>query len=92
MASEKFDFSTALAILRGGGRVAREGWNGNGMFLFLVNGSRFVVNREPLLSILGEGTEINYRPHIDIYDAEGRVSPWVPSQADIMATDWVSVV
>lgn len=82
------NFSKALEAIKTGHRVSRSGWNGKGMFVFLVNGSVFKVNREPLLSILGEGTEVVYRPHIDMKDAEGKVVPWLASQTDIMADDW----
>jgi len=82
------DFGKALVALKEGKRVAREGWNGKGMFLFLVAGSNFVVNREPLLSIMGEGTMVTYRPHIDMKDAEGKVVPWLASQTDVLAEDW----
>jgi hypothetical protein len=86
------DFGRAIAALKEGRRVAREGWNGKGMFLFLVAGSNFVVNREPLLSIMGEGATVTYRPHIDMKDAEGKVVPWLASQTDMLAEDWVEVL
>ncbi len=82
------NFSDALDAIKEGRRVAREGWNGKGMFVFLVPGSNFTVNREPLVSILGEGSEVTYRPHIDMKDAEGKVVPWLASQTDILADDW----
>ena len=82
------DFSNALIAVREGKRVARAGWNGKGMFIFLVPGSNFIVNREPLLSILGEGSEVTYRPHIDMRDAQGKIVPWLASQTDILADDW----
>jgi len=82
------DFSHALAALKLGHRVQREGWNGKGMFLFLVPGSVFKVNREPLLSIVGEGTEVQYHAHIDMKTAQGYVVPWLASQADLLADDW----
>lgn len=82
------NFGNAIEALKEGKRVARAGWNGKGMFLFLVNGSNFVVNREPLLSIMGEGTMVTYRPHIDMKDAEGKVVPWLASQTDMLAEDW----
>jgi hypothetical protein len=85
------NFGAAIAALKEGRRVARAGWNGKGMFLFLVAGSNFVVNREPLLSIMGEGTVVTYRPHIDMKDAEGKVVPWLASQTDMLAEDWVEV-
>lgn len=86
--NEKMDFGGAIAALKEGKRVARPGWNGKGMFLFLVAGSNFIVNREPLLSIMGTGAEVTYRPHIDMKDAEGKVVPWLASQTDMLAEDW----
>jgi len=85
------DFSKALTQIKNGMRVSRDGWNGKGLFIFLVNGSRFTVNREPLLSILGEGTEVSYNPHIDVKNPDGSISTWSPSIDDVLAGDWVLV-
>lgn len=82
------NFSDALNFIKQGRRVARAGWNGKGMFIFLVPGSTFKVNREPLLSILGEGTEVQYHGHIDMKTAQGYVVPWLASQADLLTDDW----
>ena len=87
----RFDFSVAIRCLKQGARVAREGWNGKGMFIFLVPGSQFQVNRPPLLGIYPEGTQIDYRGHIDMKTADGSVVPWVASQTDLLAEDWVTV-
>lgn len=78
----------AIKQMSNGDKVARAGWNGKGMFLFLVPGSTFKVNRAPLLGIYPEGTEINYRPHVDMKTADGQIVPWVCSQSDLLATDW----
>jgi hypothetical protein len=86
---EQFDFSAALRIVKDGGRVCRAGWNGKGMFIFLVKGSRFQVNREPLLSILGEGTWVDYHGHVDMKTANGQIVPWLCSQTDLLAEDWM---
>lgn len=85
------DFAWALQQIKEGKRVARFGWNGKGMFVFLVPGSTFAVNRPPLLGIYPEGTVINYRSHIDMKTADGSVVPWVASQTDILADDWTTV-
>lgn len=85
------NFGSALQALKNGQKVAREGWNGKGMFLFLVPGSVFKVNRAPLLGIYPEGTEINYCPHVDMKTADGKVVPWLCSQTDMLAEDWVVV-
>lgn len=81
-------FSQALEFIKAGSKVAREGWNGKDMFLFLVNGSTFTVNRAPLLGIYPEGTEIKYHPHIDMRTADGQIVPWLCSQTDMLADDW----
>lgn len=88
---DKFDFGDAVRALKAGQRVAREGWNGKGMFLFLVPGSTFKVNRPPLMGIYPEGTEINYHAHIDMKTADDKVVPWLASQTDVLANDWVIV-
>lgn len=87
--SENMTFGMALAALKDGHQVARSGWNGKGMFLFLVPGSTFKVNRAPLLGIYPEGTEINYHAHIDMKTANGQIVPWLASQTDLLAEDWV---
>jgi len=84
-------FSEALVLLKEGKKVARSGWNGKGMFLFLVPGSTFKVNRAPLLGIYPEGTEINYHAHVDMKTADGKIVPWLCSQTDMLAEDWSEV-
>lgn len=86
--SDGIDFGWALALVKDGKKVARAGWNGKGMFIFLVPGSTFKVNRAPLLGIYPEGTEINYHAHIDMRTADGQIVPWLASQTDMLAEDW----
>lgn len=87
-----FSFSEALIHLKSGKKVARQGWNGKGMFIFLVNGSTFQVNRPPLLGIYPEGTTINHHAHVDMKTADGMIVPWLCSQTDMLAEDWVIVL
>lgn len=82
------NFSWALEEVKKGQRVCRTGWNGKGMFLFLVPGSMFKVSRAPLLGVFPEGTEIQYHAHIDMKTAQGDVVPWLCSQTDMLAEDW----
>lgn len=82
------NFGSALEALKSGMKVSRHGWNGKGMFLFLVSGSTFQVNRPPLLGIYPEGTTIEYCPHIDMRTADGKIVPWLASQTDVLAEDW----
>ena len=86
------NFSEALTCVKSGEKIQRDGWNGKGMFLFLVPGSTFKVNRAPLLGIYPEGIEIDYQPHIDMRTADGTIVPWLASQSDLLAADWVVLV
>ena len=87
--AQALTFGDALHYLKLGKKVTRAGWNGKGMFLFLVPGSKFNVSRPPLLGIYPEGTEINYRAHIDMRTVDGQIVPWVCSQSDALAEDWI---
>jgi len=86
--ANEFGFEEALAHLKRGGRVARHGWNGEGMFVYAVAGSQFCVSREPLTAMFGLGTPVTYRPHLDLRAADGTCGTWTPSDADLFAEDW----
>lgn len=81
-------FGLAIEAMKKGFKVARAGWNGKGMFTFLVGGSQFQVNRPPLLGIYPADTEINYHAHIDMRTADNQIVPWLASQTDMLADDW----
>ena len=85
---EEMNFGDALDAIKGGATVSRAGWNGKGMFIFLVPGSEFKVNRPPLNRIFPHGTDIRYHSHIDMKTADGMIVPWLASQTDILAEDW----
>lgn len=85
------DFGEAIEALKEGKKVARKGWNGNGMFCFLVAGSTFQVNCAPLNKFYEEGTEVNYHAHIDMKTVEGTIIPWTASQSDILSEDWMII-
>lgn len=85
------DFGGALIMLRAGYKMARRGWNGKAMFVYLVAGGVFAVNRAPLDVIYEPGTLVEYRPHIDMRYADGTHGVWVASQSDILSDDWMIV-
>lgn len=85
------NFSQALDALKAGQKIARTGWNGKDMFAFLVDGSKFKVNRAPLNVIFLEGTEVTYRPHLDLKAVDGTIGVWTPSTTDILSEDWYIV-
>ena len=89
--TDAMNFGHAIQALKDGLKVARSGWNGKGMFLYLVPGSTFTVNRPPLLGIYPEGTPIWYHAHIDMKTSNGMCVPWLASQTDMLANDWMVV-
>ena len=88
MKMNETDFSWALKMLKQGKRVARSGWNGKQMFIFIVQGSQFKVNRPPLNEFYEDGTDIKYLPHVDMRTADGSIVPWLASQTDLLSDDW----
>ena len=90
------NFGQALELVKQGKKITRIGWNGrrkNGepMYVFLVNGSKFIVNRPPLNTQFPEGTEITYKPHLDMVHADDSVGVWVSVTNDVLAEDWEEV-
>jgi Protein of unknown function (DUF2829) len=69
-------FGWALDELKAGFKVAREGWNGKGMWLALQ-----VPDAHSKMTL----------PYIYMRTAQGDLVPWLASQTDMLATDWVSV-
>lgn len=91
------NFGQAIQALKIGSKVARQGWNGKGMWLILVHGSD---NIKPVAgtpySNAGLTEEIQILPHIDMYttDSSGRramLPGWLASQTDMLSDDWVEV-
>jgi hypothetical protein len=85
------DIGQAVKRLQSGDRVCREGWNGRGMYIFLVPGSTFTVEADrPMGRACPElvGKQIDYHAHVDMKTAQGYVVPWLCSQADLLADDW----
>ncbi len=89
--TDAMNFGLAIEALLAGHKVARAGWNGEGMYLYFVAGSEFTVSRLPLNAMYPEGTQVSYRPHIDMRDAQGRLGVWTASQPDMLARDWFIV-
>lgn len=88
------NFSEALNFIKQGKKLTRSNWNGNKlgegkkMFVYLVHGSEFIVNRPPLNNLYPEGTKIKYRAHIDLCAADGTCGVWSISNLDALADDW----
>lgn len=81
---EFFSFSDAIRFLKRGLKVARKGWNGKGMYLERVDP---YMNRQfKLTETDPAGT---FLPWIGIKTADNGFVPWIASQADMLAEDWI---
>lgn len=91
---EGHEFGFALDALRSGGRVARRGWNGRGMFLFYMPGYPEGVpcnaNTAQAMKI-EQGTTVVVLPYLAMRTVDGSIVPWLASQTDILGRDWVVV-
>lgn len=72
----KMNFSEALGNLKYGERVARQGWNGKGMWIAIQRPTE---------------TSKMTLPYIYMSTAQGDLVPWLASQTDILAEDWVAI-
>ena len=94
-----FDFGEAVRKLKEGKKVARRGWNGKGMYLWLLPATtikREWCRDERLIECFGESDELYCLGSIRMYthDSTGRVAVltgWLASQSDILSDDWYEV-
>lgn len=70
------DFSEALTACKNGARIARNGWNGSGMWVELQTPDEHSKMR---------------RPYLYMSPVDGELIPWVASHSDLLADDWVTV-
>ena len=94
------DFGKAIEALKQGKKVARHGWNGKGMYLWLKPSvtitpemcSDLMLKQE----VIANGGAILGLPTICMYtcDSTGRravLTGWLASQSDMLMEDWVIV-
>lgn len=85
-----FDFGEAIKRLKEGKPVARNGWNGKGMFLYYVPAADY----QPCTEIAKKAFDnkpVPYGAYIAMKTAQGNVVPWLASQTDVLAEDWTEV-
>lgn len=84
------NFGWALEVLKWGGKVARKGWNGKGMYVFKVGNT--MSSGDGWTYTNGKNDNMPLREFIAMKTADGEVVPWVASQTDILAEDWEEAV
>lgn len=82
----------AIQAMKSGQRVTRPGWNGKGMYLayqpgypdgIKINANTAKATGQP------EGTVLKFLPYVMMRTADGSFVPWLCSQTDLLAEDWI---
>lgn len=91
------NFGEAIAALKEGKKVARKGWNGKGMFLWLKPATyvEACICHDPVLKKLAEdnGGAIQALDTICMYTTDSTrrravLTGWLASQSDMLLEDW----
>lgn len=87
------NFGEAIAALKEGIAVARKGWNGKGMYLYMVDAGRYPPSTlvGSLIADTQPDGKVPYMPYIAMKTVSDDVVPWLASQTDVLAEDWVLV-
>ena len=78
------DFGWALRQLKEGKKVCRLGWNGKGIYIELQRPDEHSKMTQPYIYIVTTGLQT------DNPNAPRGVVPWLASQTDMLAEDWIS--
>lgn len=86
--SQQLTFGNAIEQLKLGKTVARQGWNGKGMFLFVVKGATVT---EAIEDCYGDPAKKGVHTALDaiyMHTVQGDLVPWLASQTDMLSEDW----
>lgn len=82
------NFGDALKELKLGKRLQRAGWNGKGLFIYLVPAACYPVQTGAAKEHFGEGAMVPYAAYLALKNVDETVSTWAPSINDTLAEDW----
>lgn len=71
-------------------KVCRVGWNGKKMFLVLINGDDYCIY-DSSLSFESIRNVSEFLPWIAMKTADNKLVPWLTSQSDLLAEDWIVI-
>lgn len=87
------NFGETIEALKHGKKVTRKGWNGKGMYLWLLPAATVKAEwcKDEVLKEIAEnnGGEVECLGAIRMKTADNKIlTGWVPSQTDMLAEDW----
>jgi len=101
------NFGQAMELLKQGKMVARTGWNGKDMFIFMQVPA--VIGKEivPKMQSLPDAVKAKFQERFDnsikqldaiyysnqlaIVNSSNAINGWTPSVSDALAEDWIEV-
>lgn len=85
-------FGAAIQLARLGYKIARSGWNGSGMFAYIVPKNKYPVTSpgSPIKGVY-ENDMVPYREYWALKTAQNDIATWAPSGSDSLANDWIIV-
>ena len=87
--TDAMNFGLAIEAMKKGERVARKGWNGKDMYVFLAFEPDFVTDAD--ISAFDQ-LEVEVGDMLVMKTAQNTFQPgWLASQADMLADDWYIV-
>jgi hypothetical protein len=87
----KGSFGSAIVAAKNGKKVARKGWNGSGMFAYIVPASSYPAQTGVAKEHFGENSMVPYRAYWALKTAQEDIATWSPSGSDSLAEDWTIV-
>jgi len=85
------NFGQAIEAAKKGSRVARKGWNGSGMFAYIVPAASYLAITKVAKKYFGDKL-IPYREYWALKTAQEDVATWAPSGSDTLAEDWIILI
>lgn len=92
------DIGLAIKYARQGKKIARESWNGKGVYIVLMPALYLPPYNTTSISLkvndrtakyIGEDTPLDSQPYFAMFTATKQWQPgWLASQADLLANDW----
>ncbi len=95
MERSQLNFGDAIEVLKVGGKVARKGWNGKGMFISMTSGKVLDVVKDDIWTknvkdvAISNGGVVELLPYLVMKTADNKIQiGWLASQSDVLAEDW----
>lgn len=85
--SGEMSFGMAIEAAKQGFKISRTGWNGKGLFAYIVPANKYPAQTDAITSIFPDDM-VPYDAYWALCSPSG-VNTWAPSGSDSLANDWV---